>query len=377
MKILLITDNHSPQGGGAEKYFFSLKEKLENHPDIQVFSTGFSSNVSPLWRLFINPIKYWQLRKSIKTINPDVIHLHTVKCYMPTILHAVKGYPVVQTTHDYALICPASWNIHNDLTPCPTGFSVSCFWKHRNHFSFPVYLIFLIIFFRLRRLTKKVVKHYLPPSPLLANYLTQNGFGPATYIPPPQSPVNPPTASLASNHFLFLGQLGKHKGIYCLLEEFAIACKTNPDLKLTMAGRGREENNLRKKIKELNLANNIALQNWSTEPAKLYQDATVLIVPSLWQESFGLVTAEAMSHARAVIGSNRGATAWLVDHEKTGLLFDPAKKGDLAQCILKLASNFDLAKQYGNNAYEKFKTFPDNEMILREIIEIYKNKKGA
>lgn len=41
MKILLITDNHSPHGGGAERYFFTLKNELKQQKGITVSSLGF------------------------------------------------------------------------------------------------------------------------------------------------------------------------------------------------------------------------------------------------------------------------------------------------------------------------------------------------
>jgi len=40
MKVLMITDTHDPRRGGAEKYFFRLKNAL-NKEGIQVYSLGF------------------------------------------------------------------------------------------------------------------------------------------------------------------------------------------------------------------------------------------------------------------------------------------------------------------------------------------------
>ncbi len=41
MKILLITDNHNPIGGGAEKYFFTLKSELQKRSGNTIYSMGF------------------------------------------------------------------------------------------------------------------------------------------------------------------------------------------------------------------------------------------------------------------------------------------------------------------------------------------------
>src|SRR5579862_4716238 len=157
MKILLITDHHSPQGGGAEKQFFALKELLKNQPDITVWSLGFgpqatsgddfivlketrSKALRQLWRMLVHPIKYWQLRHWIKKINPDLIHLHNIKKYTPALLKAVQDRPTIQTVHDFSPICPTQWNVHKNLTPCKTGFSLRCFWQHRREYRLISYL---------------------------------------------------------------------------------------------------------------------------------------------------------------------------------------------------------------------------------------------
>src|SRR5689334_515856 len=117
MKVLLITDNHTP-GGGAENYFFELKNRLKKMPGIEVRSLGFGtaessgkdffvlkalkSNMAKfVWRMIPNPIVYFKLRKHIRKIQPDVIHIHNIKQYSNTLLRVIKPYHVVQTMHDF------------------------------------------------------------------------------------------------------------------------------------------------------------------------------------------------------------------------------------------------------------------------------------
>src|SRR5688572_21844399 len=135
MRILLITDNHTAMGG-AESYFFDLKQKLKELPHMEVYSIGFDSRSSEgedfyilkklkskiakfFWQFIFHPGVYFKLRKQIKKINPDVIHLHNAKQYTISLLLAIKSYPVVQTIHDYTVICPTGLNIHRNQQPCP------------------------------------------------------------------------------------------------------------------------------------------------------------------------------------------------------------------------------------------------------------------
>ncbi len=101
-----------------------------------------------------------------------------------------------------------------------------------------------------------------------------------------------------------------------------------------------------------------------------------IIFSSVGLESFGLVITEAMSHGRAVIGSNRGPTAWLVEDQKTGLLFDPLKTGDLAEKILHLAANKNLAEEYGRASAEKMTGFMLNQEIIDKMLVLYAKALG-
>ncbi len=387
MKILLITDQHSPHGGGAEKQFFTLKELLKNQPDITVWSLGFgpkaiegndfiilketrSKCLRQFWRMFVHPLKYLELHRCIKRINPDIIHLHNIKKYTPALLKAIRGYPAIQTVHDFSVICPTQWNVHQNLQPCQTGFSWRCFWQHRRDYNVLSYLALVFSFLRMRKLLKKSVTQFITPSPFLTDYLTKNHFQNASFIFPFHSKYPSSThEEPQENHFLFLGQLEKQKGIHVLLEEFHLAVQKNNRLKLTIAGKGSQKNDLKEKIKQWHLENNVELIDWCPHPEKLYEQCSAVIFSSIGLESFGLVITEAMAHKRAVLASNRGPAQWLVDHEKTGLSFDPLQKGELASQMLKLSAH--NAKTLGENAYQKWNTFSKNAEGLEQILEKY------
>lgn len=391
MKVLLINDNHQPCGG-AENYFFELKKRLQTIPELEVFSLGFgdteksgddylvlkalkSKFAKLFWQLILHPRMYFTLRKQLKNIQPDIIHLHNVNQYTVSVLAAIKPYKVVQTIHDYGVICPTAHNIHKNLQPCPTGMRLACFWQHQVKYNPLAYLALTLAFFNKRRWIKKSVNTYFAPSPLLVEYLKRNYFTDATYIAPFKNKKNTISFdAIKPNHFLFAGNLGAHKGIYLLLEEFAQASQKNKQLTLTIAGMGAEKNALLKRIKELQLETRIQCLGWQENLEQEYLQCAAVIFPSLWMEAFGLVITEAMSYARPVIGSNRGSPPWIIDDKQTGLIFDPLKKGDCAEKILMLADNMELIMQYGKNGEQKLQTFIDNEKVLQQIVGVYKKR---
>jgi glycosyltransferase involved in cell wall biosynthesis len=390
MRILLITDNHF-LFGGAENYFFDLKSRLKALPDFQVYSLGFGpqeiigddflvlkslrSKLGKLiGRVLFHPMIYNKLRNYIKKINPDVIHLHNTKQYTASLLQAIKPYPIVQTIHDFSYLCPNAQNIHRNRKPCATGFCKACFWQHQIKYNKLAYLFLIFAFLKTRKHCQKMIKKFIVPSPYLANYLKQNHFHEVTFIPPfTVKKQNPSFTEINTNQFLFAGYLGAHKGVHILIDEFALACQKKSSLKLCIAGIGPEEKWMKKRIKALGIEKNVEFLGWQTEMDKLYNESLAVIFPSIGLEAFGLVMTEGMDHARPIIGTNRGTSAWIIDDEHTGLLFEPHIKGDLAAKILTIASNIEQAMALGMNGYQKLHHyFIDNDENLKRITAVYK-----
>jgi L-malate glycosyltransferase len=61
-----------------------------------------------------------------------------------------------------------------------------------------------------------------------------------------------------------------------------------------------------------------------------------------YEETFGLVLPEAMRAGIAVIGSHAGGVPEIINHEKTGLLFEPRNASSLCQQICNLYSHPQL-----------------------------------
>jgi glycosyltransferase involved in cell wall biosynthesis len=84
-----------------------------------------------------------------------------------------------------------------------------------------------------------------------------------------------------------------------------------------------------------------------------YRGARMLVFPSIWFETFGLVGAEAMSHGVPVIASRIGALADLIDDGVDGLLFEPGDPRDLALKVARLWGDPDLCRRLGQAARAK------------------------
>jgi glycosyltransferase involved in cell wall biosynthesis len=86
---------------------------------------------------------------------------------------------------------------------------------------------------------------------------------------------------------------------------------------------------------------------------KFYANARMLVTPSIWYETFGMVIIEAMIQRRPIIASKIGPITVVVDDNVTGLLFEPSNAKDLAKKIRYLWDRPELCRKMGRAGREK------------------------
>ena len=138
---------------------------------------------------------------------------------------------------------------------------------------------------------------------------------------PDELPPLPPHSPSGAPRLLYAGRLESIKGISFLLDVLASLAPAH-SFHLTVLGTGTLEAELRERYGDC---------PWVTfegfvpreDVAQAMARADVFCMPSLWTETYGIVTAQALQIGTPVIGSRNGGTAELVRHEETGLLVEP------------------------------------------------------
>ena len=114
---------------------------------------------------------------------------------------------------------------------------------------------------------------------------------------------------------------------------------------------------------------------WMTRPqlAKLYQNARVVVVPSVY-EPFGMTALEAMACQRPVVASRIGGLQNIIRHNETGLLAEPQNELDLAQWIMALLSDSELSNRLGSAGRAALEAAPDTTwpQIAQQVIGLYR-----
>jgi glycosyltransferase involved in cell wall biosynthesis len=137
-----------------------------------------------------------------------------------------------------------------------------------------------------------------------------------------------------------------------LLRALARARAQVPALRAVIAGGGRYEPELRALAAELDLDGVVEWPGWVAEPDETLGRVHLYVNP--WpDEGFGMAMAEAMSFALPVVAPASGSSPELVEDGVTGLLVAPRDPDQLAQALVRLAREPELATRMGATARER------------------------
>ena len=100
------------------------------------------------------------------------------------------------------------------------------------------------------------------------------------------------------------------------------------------------------------------------EVRALYRESDICVVPSLWEEPFGLVAVEAMACGRPVCASRVGGLQGIVSRGETGFLFERADGAELAEQLGKLLDDEGLRMEMGEKGRRRVEEEYDWERLL-------------
>lgn len=90
--------------------------------------------------------------------------------------------------------------------------------------------------------------------------------------------------------------------------------------------------------------------------SEFYSQVDICVIPSIWQEPFGLVALEAMSSGKPVVVTRVGGLQNLVEHGKTGFIVPPRSADQLADVLRELIRNPELRREMGRAGAEIVRT---------------------
>jgi glycosyltransferase involved in cell wall biosynthesis len=177
----------------------------------------------------------------------------------------------------------------------------------------------------------------------------------------------------AYRDFLFLGRLGKRKGIYDLLDSIDILVnkENRGDIHFYFAGDGEIEK-VSAKIKEKNLESHISLSGWIDNDGKLNHlgKTQTLLLPS-YHEGLPMSILEGMACGKTIISTKVGGIPDVVTNYENGLLVSPGNIQELTDAISIILDNPDLAVQIGKRNVAKIAGDYNLTAIHKKVLEHY------
>ena len=221
-------------------------------------------------------------------------------------------------------------------------------------------------------------------SEYMASNLVMNGWDYSTVriLVPWQNTLQIPVARRScekSINILYVGQLIRGKGVDILLKALSML---DFSWNAEIVGRGNDEEYLRNLSKKLGICDSVNFIGWSSDLDKHYGNADIVVVPSRWQEPFGLVGIEAFAHSKAVVAFDIGGISQWMRNGDNGLIAKAGDFRDLAKKITSLALNEDLRSKVSERAYQDIETKYNKdrhiESLLKPLMDIINaNEKNA
>ncbi len=167
------------------------------------------------------------------------------------------------------------------------------------------------------------------------------------------------------------------KGMVALVEIMPELLQKNPNFKLLIAGDGPLAENLKLRIKELNLSGRVVLLGRIPHNELMsYFKASKIFILNTGYEGFPHIILEAMACRLPIITTNVCGNPELIKDNYNGFLVDYNNKEQIKNAILKIWENKNLSKEFVENGINVLKDFSKEKMIDKTL-EVLSLEVGA
>ncbi|MFY9744083.1 MAG: glycosyltransferase [Candidatus Sulfotelmatobacter sp.] len=346
MKIILVHNSYQ-QPGGEDVIFEQEHKMLEDagHQVVAYCRSNWDAEAYPGIRLIgLAKRTIWStdtrndFARLLKQEKPDLVHVHnTFVMISPSIYSACSeaNVPVVQTLHNYRLLCPAATFFRDGkvceecLTSLWRGVEHACY---RKSYSATAVVALMLASHRLRETWKREIACFVALSQFARNKFVQGGLPEEKIFVKPNFVSPDPGARTGDGDYaVFVGRLSPGKRMHTVLEAWKRLDHSIP-LLIIGGGPNREELEAQAACKELaHVRFRGQLPREQTLAA--INNARLLVFASEWYENFPVTLVEAFACSTPVICSRLGAMEEIVADGKTGIHFTPGDPEDLARKV--------------------------------------------
>jgi glycosyltransferase involved in cell wall biosynthesis len=386
MKIIIV-HNRYKQPGGEDVVFEQERRLLERSGhEVQVYCRDNSETDSYVGveRLVLLQKSIWskdtykEFGELLRREKPDVVHVHNIWVMIsPSIYWACHdaGVPVVQTFHNYRLLCPAG-TFFRDGKTCEECMDHGQ-WRsvlhgcYRDSRLITAAKAIMLATHRRRGTWTTAIDCYITLSEFSRKQFLRGGL-PAEklFVKPNFVHPDPGVCADKGDYTLFVGRLSPEKRVSTILNAWT---QLESRIPLFIVGGGPEAVRLEKTAALSNLTH-VHFQGYLPRDQGLdfMRRARFLIFSSEWYENFPVTIAEAFACGVPVICSRMGAMQEIVEDGRTGLHFTAGDAQDLAAKVEWAWNHPEEMQEMGKQArreYENKYTAEKNYPLLMEIYQ--------
>lgn len=334
------------------------------------------------YRLMPSDEKALRLEAIIEDFAPDVIQLHGVGNTLLDGWLAARR-PTLRFVHNHELYCSGRrLTLQRPVAPCVRAHGRGCCLSHILRgcgSSNPA-----VNFMRYRAVNRSLpalrsLHGVQVMSESVARQLEANGVPSEKVIRLPlYAPVWPaaeaaPSSSLRT--ILHVGGLLDHKGAWMVVR---MVRELPGDVQIILAGGGQEKELLEAHVRRRGLGSRVRFageptpEQWSF----LYREATLVVMPVLWNEPLGLDGLAAMAHGKPVVAfGTEGIRQWL-RHGETGICVDFGDRAGFRAAVRDLIEDRPRLRELGAKAREVWRENFRPQRYLVSLVENYRRVAG-
>lgn len=329
---------------------------------------------------------YTALQTLFRKESVEIVHCHnTLPLISPSAYFAANdaGIPVVQTLHNYRLLCPNALFFRNggvceDCLGKPVALPAVRHKCYRGSTAASAAVAGMTALHHALGTWQNRVSRYIALTEFAKNKFIEGGLNADKIMVKPnfveldvgvgQGGGNAEYGEFA----VYLGRLSPEKGIMTAVQAWKEISRQYPTFQLLVIGEGPQEAEVRTYCSAHNL-DSVRLLGRKTlqEALELLKEARFLLFPSLLYETFGKAMIEAFSCGTPVIASRLGALAEVVSNGTTGFHVEVGNVQDIVQKSASMLALPDAVYQQMRYAarqeYEAKYTVQANMRLLEEI----------
>ena len=303
----------------------------------------------------------------------DVVHCHnTFPLISPAVYWAAARVmvPVVQTLHNFRLICPQALMLRNGV-PCEDcvghapwrGVMHGCYRDSKIQTGV---LAGMLTTHRVLGTWRNKVTRYIALNEFCRQKFIQGGLPADRIVVKPNFVDAGPAPRDGERHgALYVGRLSREKGISVLAEAMR---RLQGRVGLTVVGTGPRAD-LLTGLPGVTLLGALP----GDQVLSLMRQAQMLVLPSICYENFPRTLVEAFGCGLPVVASRLGGMAHLIDHDRNGLLFDAGSVNALAAAMDSLASDPRRCAKMGLAARQTYEESLTPEINYKMLMQIYED----